>query len=221
MPYPFIPLKKVERAQWVNSPSPGPPKGPPLLQHVTGVSIHLNVVRIDLALAKSLLMWGECQKEMVDFCFKKNFNNEDMESEKKLNNEDYDIGNMIPKNHERWESRINVNMWIPCITPVDSPNDGFSPMVNERITLSILKPRRVSRWWAVSCERLSSTRWLLVSYWTVSIHRMILQLEPPPPIPLTQLPLQNTHKMPQPPIDSWQVDLNLGWISEAIWAIWW
>lgn len=43
-----------------------------------------------------------------------------------------------------------------------------------------LKPRRVSRWWAVSCERLSSTRWLLVSYWTVSIRRMILQLDPPP-----------------------------------------
>ena len=84
-----------------------------------------------------------------------------------------------------------------------------------------LKPRRVSRWWAVSCERLSSTRWLLVSYWTVSIRRMILQLDPPLPIPLTQLPLQNTGKMPQPPIDSWQVDLNLGWISEAIWAIWW
>ena len=43
-----------------------------------------------------------------------------------------------------------------------------------------LKPSRVSRWWDVSCERLSSTRWLLVSYWTVSIRRMILQLDPPP-----------------------------------------
>jgi hypothetical protein len=56
------------------------PLAAPLLQHVTGVSIHLNVVRIDLALAKSLLIWGECQKKW--WIILKNFNNEDMEFEK-------------------------------------------------------------------------------------------------------------------------------------------
>ena len=55
MPYPFSSLQSGSTAV----------ARPPLLQHVTGVSIHLNVVRVDLArwLAKMLLTWGEIPKK--------------------------------------------------------------------------------------------------------------------------------------------------------------